>query len=332
LPAGKGKSFVDSDLTVETISATSGTKAFQISPFQRADAFFSGIGWIIAFVIPYIGAQIYAAVFLNEDKFFNSGSMLFSAAVNTVFVFLLLACYLRHRILSRSPDSNVAKSYALMIVCALLLTLISIFHAHMVGTMSSLHLMLFLVVMIIISWFYRWRDVILLFLGGHAVLAAVVHFETRGWIDYAPLLSAGAKHMQTYLDWRVILATFVNYAMVMLIATGTLWSLRRVMEKLDAQRASAIHAMREEIARRHKSEQEKEKLIGELKEAFDRVNTLTGLLPMCASCKKIRDDKGYWNQLETYLKEYSDVEFSHSLCPDCAVKLYPDVELKKNSQ
>ena len=51
---------------------------------------------------------------------------------------------------------------------------------------------------------------------------------------------------------------------------------------------------------------------------------LRGILPICASCKKIRDDKGYWNQIETYIQEHSEVAFSHGICQECAIKLYPD--------
>jgi CheY-like chemotaxis protein len=61
----------------------------------------------------------------------------------------------------------------------------------------------------------------------------------------------------------------------------------------------------------------------ELQQALTTVRTLKGLLPMCASCKKIRDDKGYWQQVETYIQEHSDAEFSHGLCPDCRSQLYP---------
>jgi hypothetical protein len=60
----------------------------------------------------------------------------------------------------------------------------------------------------------------------------------------------------------------------------------------------------------------------ELQKALSEVKTLSGLLPICASCKKIRDDKGYWNQIELYIRNHSEAEFSHSLCPFCAEKLY----------
>ena len=74
---------------------------------------------------------------------------------------------------------------------------------------------------------------------------------------------------------------------------------------------------------------QKEKLIKELKEALDNINTLQGLLPICASCKNIRNDDGYWIQLESYLTSHSDLNFTHSICPDCVKKLYPEFTRNK---
>ena len=71
--------------------------------------------------------------------------------------------------------------------------------------------------------------------------------------------------------------------------------------------------------------EERERLILELQDAFDQVKTLSGLLPICSSCKKIRDDEGYWNELEVYIQEHSEAVFSHGLCPGCAKKLYPEI-------
>jgi hypothetical protein len=76
---------------------------------------------------------------------------------------------------------------------------------------------------------------------------------------------------------------------------------------------------------RQQAEAERERLIAELQEALANVKTLRGLIPICSSCKKVRDDQGYWTQLETYLKQHSDAEFSHGLCLDCMRKLYPEV-------
>lgn len=64
------------------------------------------------------------------------------------------------------------------------------------------------------------------------------------------------------------------------------------------------------------------KLIIQLQKALHRVRTLRGLLPICSSCKKIRNDKGYWGQIESYIEQHSDVEFSHGMCPDCLKDFY----------
>ncbi len=64
---------------------------------------------------------------------------------------------------------------------------------------------------------------------------------------------------------------------------------------------------------------------GQLKTALSEVKSLSGLLPICAGCKKIRDDKGYWNQIENYISDHSEAEFSHGLCPDCQHRLYPEL-------
>ena len=64
-----------------------------------------------------------------------------------------------------------------------------------------------------------------------------------------------------------------------------------------------------------------------LKDALSRIKTLSGMLPICATCKKIRDDKGYWSQIESYIRQHSEAEFSHSICPDCAKKHYPDFDI-----
>jgi hypothetical protein len=64
-----------------------------------------------------------------------------------------------------------------------------------------------------------------------------------------------------------------------------------------------------------------------LEAALSKIKALSGMLPICSHCKKIRDDKGYWNQIETYIKEHSEAEFSHSICQECAKKYYPDMDI-----
>lgn len=72
------------------------------------------------------------------------------------------------------------------------------------------------------------------------------------------------------------------------------------------------------------TQEAQKKLIEELKTAMSEIRTLSGMLPICSSCKKIRDDKGYWNRLEAYIHEHTDAQLSHGFCPDCLQKLYPD--------
>ena len=76
------------------------------------------------------------------------------------------------------------------------------------------------------------------------------------------------------------------------------------------------------------ADEEKSKIIKELQSALEKVKTLSGMLPICASCKKIRDDKGYWKQIEMFISEHSEAVFSHSFCPECAKILYPDIKFK----
>lgn len=67
-----------------------------------------------------------------------------------------------------------------------------------------------------------------------------------------------------------------------------------------------------------------EKTVVDLRRALTEVKTLSGLLPICSNCKKIRDDTGYWKDVETYISQHSTAEFSHGICPDCMQKLYPE--------
>ncbi len=100
----------------------------------------------------------------------------------------------------------------------------------------------------------------------------------------------------------------------------------RIMARpfLRGGRTVKLTGILQDITDRKNAEQEQEKLIADLQKALAEVKTLSGLLPICASCKKVRDDDGYWQRIEFYIKERSDAEFTHSICPDCMVKLYPE--------
>jgi YesN/AraC family two-component response regulator len=101
-----------------------------------------------------------------------------------------------------------------------------------------------------------------------------------------------------------------------------------VMKPIDTTKLQAsINKCTEIIAYRRAAQvhqEEQNNLIDKLNAALTKVKLLSGFLPICASCKKIRDDKGYWQQIESYIHEHSEAEFSHGICPDCAKKIYGD--------
>ncbi len=72
-------------------------------------------------------------------------------------------------------------------------------------------------------------------------------------------------------------------------------------------------------------EKERNLLLKQLQEQQQKIKELSGLIPICSSCKKIRDDEGYWHQVEEYIRQHSKAEFTHSLCPSCSKTLYPDL-------
>ena len=80
-----------------------------------------------------------------------------------------------------------------------------------------------------------------------------------------------------------------------------------------------------DITERKQTEEERDKLILQLQDALAKVKKLSGLIPICSSCKKIRDDKGYWKQIEVYIIDHSEADFTHGICPDCMEKLYPNL-------
>jgi PAS domain S-box-containing protein len=92
-----------------------------------------------------------------------------------------------------------------------------------------------------------------------------------------------------------------------------------------AGRVTHYVAVKEDITARKQNEAERDQLIRDLQDALANVKSLSGLLPICASCKKIRDDEGYWSQVESYIQKHSDATFTHGICPDCIKKLYPDL-------
>ncbi|HAJ28350.1 MAG TPA: hypothetical protein DCG53_14105 [Syntrophus sp. (in: bacteria)] len=99
--------------------------------------------------------------------------------------------------------------------------------------------------------------------------------------------------------------------------------------ELDAGRIQVVANDLQRIMTQRRAEEALKEESRRLQQALDEVRTLRGIVPICANCKKIRDDKGFWNQVEKYVSERTEAEFSHGICPDCAKKLYPDIYKEK---
>lgn len=113
------------------------------------------------------------------------------------------------------------------------------------------------------------------------------------------------------LTWFAFFGGFVN-------------TIRQNLRLQNKEIQKAHEEIKIEVEERKHAQEEKDKLIVELQAALNEVKTLSGLLPICASCKNVRDDKGYWSKIESYIRTHSDAEFTHSICPECSSKLYPE--------
>ena len=118
------------------------------------------------------------------------------------------------------------------------------------------------------------------------------------------------------------------YIYVAIVHTGIENPFKLIFRDLD----TANRALTHEIRIREKTELDKIRLIDKLTHALEEIKTLKGILPICMHCKKIRDDQGYWNQIETFIKARSEAEFSHSICPECMKAHYPEVDLPTDKE
>ena len=129
--------------------------------------------------------------------------------------------------------------------------------------------------------------------------------EGRAWVT-AALISAALGFLTplgyAYEPWSV-LRFLIIYVIIAIISYGLESSRHRYYSELLEEKVS-------------------------LEEALARVKTLRGLLPICSRCKMVRDDKGYWQEIEEFVGRHSDAEFSHGLCPECVTRMYPDLEVE----
>ncbi len=152
------------------------------------------------------------------------------------------------------------------------------------------------------------------------------------WLDVILFATGAFAGTPGYLS--IMQGTLISRLVISLFACPFLWaylkwqSARKAVEvenrpvlailKQVAEIKRELTLAQQEIERRKRAQREREKLIGDLQEALSEVKTLRGFLPICAHCKKIRDDEGYWQQIEMYIQQRSEAQFSHGICPECA--------------
>jgi PAS domain S-box-containing protein len=113
---------------------------------------------------------------------------------------------------------------------------------------------------------------------------------------------------------------------------GDEFSIELSLSKWETEKGVFYTGIVRNISERKQFEKEREKLIKDLQDALANVETLSGLLPICSYCKNIRDDKGYWSKIESYIGKHSAAEFSHGICEECAQKYYPDIDLSGDDE
>lgn len=180
-------------------------------------------------------------------------------------------------------------------------------------------------------WLYRTNA---LFFGGMLLYMAVIGGNDGSkamWLFTFPLIAFFLLSTLEGLVWTV--AMFLGACCVFWLSH--LGAAKHVYSGQFTTRFVAVYFILSvvacwfEVLRQHYRkgmDAEHQRLLAErsaLQEALSQVRQLSGLLPICASCKKVRDDRGYWTQIESYIRDHSEAEFSHGLCPDCGEDLYP---------
>jgi PAS domain S-box-containing protein len=107
------------------------------------------------------------------------------------------------------------------------------------------------------------------------------------------------------------------------LSTGVVRDVEVYSGPINLRHKTLLYSIIHDVTERNQAAAERERLIAALQEALAEVKTLRGFIPICANCKKIRDDEGYWKQVEVYIQARSEAVFSHSICPECTIKLYP---------
>lgn len=137
------------------------------------------------------------------------------------------------------------------------------------------------------------------------------------------------KETERLRDIPIIMVTAVaqREKLQLAFAAGAMDYINKPVNKIELRtRVGSALKLKQEMDKRKAREAELKKRTEDLEQALKEVKVLRGFIPICASCKKIRNDRGYWQLVEAYIREHSEAEFSHGICPDCIKKFFPGVE------
>lgn len=278
----------------------------------------------LAVYTPFLVFQFYAYYTPVGEGLVDYDGAFASVMSSVVSLSVVALSYIAYGLIERfRPEKTISALYALMIIITSTITVAIVVHTHLTGTNNTVIMAAMLTVILVASWFIRFRHALLISIFGHLLMVGVILLEYSGVIRYAPLVKPAEMLKSLFLDWRAILMNLIVYGLTAVISVITISRYQKTTWERSERLRRANRELIEEIARRRQAEEEKARLIADLQTALAEVKTLSGLLPICAHCKKIRDDGGYWTQLEGYLSSHADISFTHSLCPDCAERLYP---------
>jgi len=240
------------------------------------------------------GTLLVAFYFLGTEKNFNPEKIFFGYTILTAFMVLSIFYWKNFPVCFVDGKGLTAfKKISEYVICLILIGSITLLHKNRSRFEPSIYRVLLLSIICTIT----------------SELAFTFYVSNYG-------LSNLVGHYFKLFSFLLIYKTIIE--------TGIRSPYEIIFKELDASNKT----LNKEIQARIKSEHHREKLINELQTALAEVKTLSGLLPICSQCKKIRDDKGYWNRIESYIEERSEAEFSHSICKECAKELYPDLDFQ----
>ena len=153
-------------------------------------------------------------------------------------------------------------------------------------------------------------------------LSYVMLFQPWGWV-----IGTGVYLDDVHSEISKISRKLLYISLTILLLIGGISSFIIYQQLKNSRRRQIAESEVEEY--RQNLEKLVEKRTAELQLAQSKIKILNGFLPICSHCKKIRDDKGYWNQIESYIRDHSEAEFTHGICPVCAKELYPDLDFSK---